>query len=243
MSEMTMPPSVGRHPPDSPVPAPRATNGRFSRVASFTIAETCSADVGKTTKSARARNSVSPSDSYTISSSGSDSTAPGPTIVSSTRRISPLPEAVSVFIDRANYYTKRPGSASEEHLRRARDSRGVDAMVAIEIGARSRLAEVVHAERHLADAERRAQEGKRVRVAVEHRDHGHALFLGTHELFEIRARVSHISVEAVRAPDDENARQHPAPPPRAGRPGPPGQPGARGEEPRRRGNGGPAPPR
>ena len=39
-----MPPSAGRQPPESPVPAPRATNGRPSRLASFTTAETCSAD-------------------------------------------------------------------------------------------------------------------------------------------------------------------------------------------------------
>ena len=91
-----MPPSAGRHPPDSPVPAPRATNGSLSRLASFTTAETCSVEVGNTTKSASARNSVSPSDSYTRSSSGSDSTAPGPTMVSSSRRSSRFLESVSV---------------------------------------------------------------------------------------------------------------------------------------------------
>ena len=61
--EMTSPPSAGRHPPERPVPAPRATNGRPSRPASLTTAATCSAEVGKTTKSASARKSVRPSDS------------------------------------------------------------------------------------------------------------------------------------------------------------------------------------
>ncbi len=101
-----MPPWAGRHPPDSPVPAPRATNGRFSRLASFTIAETCWADVGKTTKSASARNSVSPSDSYTISSSGSDSTAVGPTIAASSRRSSRFLESFSVAMGLRRLYRR-----------------------------------------------------------------------------------------------------------------------------------------
>src|SRR2546429_242304 len=46
MSEMTMPPSAGRQPPENPVPAPRGTNGKPSRFASLTIALTCSADGG-----------------------------------------------------------------------------------------------------------------------------------------------------------------------------------------------------
>ena len=58
-----MPPSAGRQPPDSPVPAPRATKGSPSRLAILTMAATCSAVVGNTTKSASARNSVNPSDS------------------------------------------------------------------------------------------------------------------------------------------------------------------------------------
>src|SRR5205809_738725 len=43
--ESTMPPSAGRHPPESPVPAPRATKGSSARFASRTTAATCSAEV------------------------------------------------------------------------------------------------------------------------------------------------------------------------------------------------------
>src|SRR5207244_2689125 len=79
--------SAARRPrPESPSPARRATNAKPARLASRTIPHTCSADVGKTTKSASARKSVSPSDSYTSSSSGSLSTAPRPSIASSSRR-------------------------------------------------------------------------------------------------------------------------------------------------------------
>src|SRR5437867_5983854 len=198
-----MPPSVGRHPPESPVPAPRATNGRFSRLASFTTAETCWAEVGKTTKSASARNKVSPSDSYTMSSSGSESTAPGPTIDSSSRRSSRFLESVKVDMGLSELYP------ADEHPRRPRDRGGVDPVVAIEIGARARLAEVVHAERLLGHAERGSNEGERVRVAVEHGDDRHVLFLGAHEILEVRPRVAQAPIEAVGARHREHARQDP----------------------------------
>src|SRR5213594_189069 len=126
-----MPPSVGRQPPESPVPAPRATNGMLSRFASFTTAETCCADLGKTTKSASARNKVSPSDSYTISSSGSESTAPWPTIDSSSRRSSRFLESVRVDMGLSELYP------AHEDLRRLGDRGGIDPVVAIEIGRAS----------------------------------------------------------------------------------------------------------
>src|SRR5439155_23494174 len=62
-------------------------------------------------------------------------------------------------------------SAAQEDRRRLDDRGGVDAVVAIEGGARSRLAEVVHAQRELRHAERRADEREGVGVAVEHRHH------------------------------------------------------------------------
>src|SRR4029453_9049267 len=148
MSEMTSPPSVGRQPPDSPVPAPRATNGRLSRLASFTIAATCWDDVGKTTKSASARNRVRPSDSYTMSLSGSESTAPRPTIASSSRRSSTFLESVKVDMGLSELYLH-----PEQHVRRAGDGGGVDPVVPVEVGARPRLPEVVDAERQLGHAE------------------------------------------------------------------------------------------
>src|SRR5262249_24531926 len=155
-------PSLGRHPPESPVPAPRATNGRLSRFASFTIAETCCDDVANTTKSASALKRVSPSESYTISSSGSESTAPWPTIDSSSRRSSRFLESVRVDMEMSGLYR------ADEHPRRPRDRRGVDAVVAIEIGSCARLSEVVDAQRLLGHAERCPDERERVRMAVQH---------------------------------------------------------------------------
>ncbi len=63
--EVTMStPSVrGRAPPDSPVPDPRATNGTRARAHSVTIAATCSAVSGSTTRPGAARCEVSPSHS------------------------------------------------------------------------------------------------------------------------------------------------------------------------------------
>src|SRR5512144_30932 len=52
----------------------------------------------------------------------------------------------------------------KESVRGARDRGGIDAVVAVEIAPRARLAKVVHAERELRDAERAAQEGQGVRV-------------------------------------------------------------------------------
>src|SRR5499426_3528637 len=196
-----MPPSLGRHPPESPVPAPRATNGRLSRFASFTIAETCWLDVGKTTKSASALNRVSPSDSYTISSSGSESTAPWPTIDSSSRRSSRFLESVSADMEMSGLYR------ADEHPCRPRDRRGVDAVVAIEIGSRARLPEVVHAQRLLGDAERGPAEGQGGRRAVQHGHGRHAFWVGPHEIREVRPWVAQAPVEAVRARDGEDARE------------------------------------
>src|ERR1700716_4121593 len=206
-----MPPSAGKHRPERPVPAPRATNGMFSRFASLTTAETCWADVGKTTKSASARNNVRPSDSYTISSSGSERTPPRPTIVSSSRRSSSFLEAVRVDMGLSELYLTRRapihGSASEQHAGRPGDRLGVDSVVPVEIGARARLAEVVHAERQLGHAERRPDERERVRMAVEHGDDGHALLLGAHEILDIRTRIPEAPIEAIGARDHEHARQ------------------------------------
>src|SRR5437764_3710 len=159
-----MPPSAGKHPPERPVPAPRATNGRFSRFASLTTAETCWAEVGKTMKSASARNRVRPSDSYTISSSGSERTAPRPTIVSSSRRSSSFLESVRVGMGLTELYLTR------QHARRSLDGGGVDPVVPIEIGPRARLPEVVNAERQLGHAERRPDDRERVRRAGEPRE-------------------------------------------------------------------------
>src|SRR4029453_7503911 len=100
---------------------------------------------------------------------------------------------------------------SNQYLRRAAYRGGIDAVVPIEIGARARLAEVVHAERQLGHAERRPDERQRVRVAVEHRDDGHALLLGAHEILDVRARIPEAAIEAVGARD----REHPPPDARA----------------------------
>src|SRR5882724_11533447 len=196
-----MPPSAGRHPPESPVPAPRATNGMLSRFASLTIAETCWADVGKTMKSASARNKVRPSDSYTISSSGSERTAPRPTMDSSSRRSSSFLESVRVDMGLSELYLTR------QHLRHPGDGGGVDPVVPVEIGPRARLPEVVHAERQLGHAERRSDERERVRMAVEHGDDGHAFLLGAHEILHIRTRFPEAPIEPVGARDHEHARE------------------------------------
>src|SRR5262249_49078089 len=126
-----------------------------------------------------ALNRVSPSDSYTISSSGSESTAPGPTIDSSSRRSSRFLESVNVDMGLNELYP------AQQDPRRPSDRGGVDSVVPIEIGARARLAEVVHAERLLGHAERGPDEGQRMRVAVEDGHDGHALFLRAHQLLEV----------------------------------------------------------
>src|SRR5256886_1807906 len=195
-----MPPSAGKHPPERPVPAPRATNGRFSRFASLTTAETCWAEVGKTMKPASARNRVRPSDSYTISSSGSERTAPRPTSVSSSRRSSSFLESVRFGMGLSELYLTR------QHARRSLDGGGVDPVVPIEIGPPARLPQVVHAERLPGHAERRPHERERVRVAVEHGDHGHALFLRAHEILDVWTRFAKAAIEAVGARDREHAR-------------------------------------
>src|SRR5207253_9706569 len=103
-------------------------------------------------------------------------TAPRPTIVSSSRRSSSFLESVRVGMGLTELYLTR------QHARRSLDGGGVDPVVPIEIGPRARLPEVVNAERQLGHAERRPDERERVRVAVEHGDHGHALLLGAHEI-------------------------------------------------------------
>ena len=73
-SEMTTPPAIGVAPPESPVPAPRATNGTPSRWHARTTACTCAVEDGSATSSGTARWPVSPSHSYTRSCSGSEIT-------------------------------------------------------------------------------------------------------------------------------------------------------------------------
>src|SRR5216110_1882185 len=214
--ESTIPPSAGRQPPESPVPAPRATKGNLARFASRTTAATCSAEVGKTTKSASARKSVRPSDSYTSSSSGSESTAPPPTIASRSRRSSRFLDSVSVaIVARIIPCRRTPGtarraaraSAAQEERRGPGDRGGVDTVVMIEGGARTRLAEVVHAQRELGHAERRADERERVRVAVEHRHHRHPLLVAADEGLEVGRGAAQVTIETIRARDDEDARE------------------------------------
>src|SRR5437867_10682376 len=117
-----------------------------SRFASRTTAEPCSTEVGNTMKSASARKSVRPSDSYTSSSSGSDKTPSAPTSASSSRRRTGLRPAASVAMARPEYTAAASGGARGEdgrdtleirhealHLRaarggvgRAQDRGGVD---------------------------------------------------------------------------------------------------------------------
>src|SRR5260370_566025 len=88
----------------------------------------------------------------------------------------------------------------------ARDGIGVDAVVAVEVGACPRLAEVVHAERLLGDSERAAEEGEAVRVAVLDRNDRHAFLVGRDQLLEVRPRLPETAEEAVRAGHDGDAR-------------------------------------
>ena len=60
---MTMPPSTGSEPPESPVPAPRGTIGKPCSAASRTHAATSSVVAGSTTMRGRMRNPSSPSHS------------------------------------------------------------------------------------------------------------------------------------------------------------------------------------
>src|SRR5690242_5516077 len=85
------------------------------------------------------------------------------------------------------------GPPGKESVRGALDRGRVDAVVAIEIAARTRLAEVIHAERQLRDAERPAQEGERVGVAVEHGHHRHALLVR-------RDQVEYVGLRSANAP-------------------------------------------
>ena len=62
-SQTTTPPAIGVAPPESPVPAPRATNGTLSRVHAPTTAWTSSVEPGRTTSSGTARCPVRPSHS------------------------------------------------------------------------------------------------------------------------------------------------------------------------------------
>src|SRR5437899_6381714 len=57
LSPMRIPPSTGRAPPESPVPAPLATKGIRSRWQTFTTPATCSAERGRTTMSGMALRS------------------------------------------------------------------------------------------------------------------------------------------------------------------------------------------
>src|SRR5258707_12696595 len=108
--------------------------------------------------------------------------------------------------DRMLPQSRAPG---KETVRGARDRGRVDAVVAVEIAPRARLAEVIHSERQLRDAERSAQEGQRVGVAVEHRHHRHALLVRGDQLEYVGARSAQAAVEQVRARGHEDARADP----------------------------------
>ena len=54
-SPITMPSATGSDPPDSPVPAPRATNGTRSRAQTRTTAATSSVVAGNTTSAGTTR--------------------------------------------------------------------------------------------------------------------------------------------------------------------------------------------
>jgi hypothetical protein len=82
-----------------------------------------------------------------------------------------------------------------ESMRGARDRGGVDAVVTIQIAPRARLAEVVHAERELWDAERAAQKGQRVGVPVEHGHHWHALLVRGDQVEYVGLRSAYAPVQ------------------------------------------------
>ena len=69
---ITMPSATGTAPPESPVPAPRATNGAPCARQARTAACTSSVDRGRTTACGTARWPVRPSHSYVRSSAGSE---------------------------------------------------------------------------------------------------------------------------------------------------------------------------
>ncbi len=79
-SESTTPSRCGIAPPDSPVPAPRATTGTRAAWHSLRIATTCASSSGRMTACGCSRNSVRPSHSYGRVSSGAVSNAEGATI-------------------------------------------------------------------------------------------------------------------------------------------------------------------
>ena len=62
-SATTIEPSLGRAPPESPVPAPRGTIGTPASRAARTTATTSSVEPGSTTRSGRVRPCVRPSHS------------------------------------------------------------------------------------------------------------------------------------------------------------------------------------
>src|SRR5262245_61556356 len=218
MSEMTMPPSAGKQPPESPVPAPRATNGIPSRLARPTMAATCAVSRGNTTKSASARNRVRPSDSYTSSSSGSESTPPLPTIASSSRRSACLRTASRMAMAFSDYTRAlhrarlrlAAARATQQGQRGLDDGGAVDPVVAVEIAARAGLAKCVDTQGKLRDSERPNQEGERVGVAVEHRHHGHLLLVGAHQRLEVGTGLARATIEAVGAGDHEDTRKNAA---------------------------------
>src|SRR5678815_49761 len=100
------------------------------------------------------------------------------------------------------------GAAGKQTVGRPRDGRRVDAVVAIEVAAGSRLAEVVHPERQLRHPEGAAQEAQRVRVAVEHRHHRDALLLRGHQVEYVGTRGPQAPVEQVGAGHREHAGAH-----------------------------------
>ena len=62
-SEITTPSATGSAPPDSPVPAPRATNGTREALQARTTACTCSVVSTRQTSAGTTRRPVSPSHS------------------------------------------------------------------------------------------------------------------------------------------------------------------------------------
>src|SRR2546426_5211032 len=120
--------------------------------------------------------------------------------------------------DRARVTTERSSTSSRNRSKRnaaesqgqqraggGDDRGGVDAVVAIEIGARAGLPEVLDAERLLRNAEGAADESERVRMAVEDGHDGHVLLVGGDERLQPRPRRAQVAIEPVGAGEDRKS--------------------------------------
>src|SRR6266545_6675429 len=95
------------------------------------------------------------------------------------------------------------------------DAFGIDAVVPVEVRARSRLAEEIYPERNLRHAEGGADEREGMGMPVEDGHNGYALLLSGDERLEVRARPAESPVEAVGARHDEHIGEHARGPERA----------------------------